>query len=185
MPLKGHRRTCRCVGCSAETRARGMRSLRRALPNRRRKVARRARPDYRLGKAAKRKVKEMASVLRKALKFNRRRKVRHANPPEGAVSRVGTAPTLTVSGHGSLQYPRGALRVSSDPRSIYLDLGGAAPPVPGSRVTRIEYDDPVKAVEAYGEIGRFRHDCSDPFVVGSASGGSVLLTSKSTSWRKE
>jgi hypothetical protein len=84
-----------------------------------------------------------------------------------------------------MQFPSGAIYASSDPHSVRLALGGSAAPRPGARVTRIEYDDPVKAVEAYKEIGRFRHDCSDPFIVGPANGANVILTSKSIAWRKE
>jgi len=109
---------------------------------------------------------------------------RKANPETGATF-IGRAPTLTVSGHGHFQFPRGVLRAAPDKRSVYLDLGGDKAPPVGSRVTRVEYDDPVKAVEAYKEIGRFRHDCADPFIVGPAAGGTVLLSSKSIAWKRE
>lgn len=183
MKLKGHKPGCRCVGCSAATRSRGMARL-GMNPKRRRKV-RKANPRRRA-----------------APKKARARRVRR-NPPYGPGSRgvnvswsrkrnpesestfIGRAPTLTVAGQGNLQFPRGMLHRGVDGYSVRLDLGGAPAPRPGSRVTRIEYDDPVKAVEAYKEIGRFRHDCDDPFVVGPAQGGSVLLTSKSIAWRSE
>lgn len=107
---------------------------------------------------------------------------RHRNPDSDF---IGSAPTLWVSGQGPLQFPRGELRSAPDATGIYLDLGGSPAPRPGARVTRIDYDDPEKAVEAYKTIGRFRHNCEEPFIVGNAQGGSVLLTSKSTAWRKE
>ena len=107
---------------------------------------------------------------------------RRRNPDE---SFIGRAPTLAVRGSGDMYFPRGVLRKGPDGQSVRLDLGGAPAPRPGSSVTRIDYDDPVKAMDAYKEIARFRHDCREPFIVSPAKDGSILLTSKSTAWRIE
>ncbi len=164
MALKGHRRGCKCVGCSPATRARGMKKL----TNRRRRPVRRAKLHRKIAGQAR---------TRRVGRAPRR------NPDENF---IGSAPSLKVHGHGTLSYPRGVLRATSDPHVVRLDLGGAAPPPQGARVTWIYYDDPVKAVEAYGEIDRFEHVAEDhPFIVGPAQGGSVLLTSKSIAWRRE
>lgn len=111
--------------------------------------------------------------------WNRKRR---RNPSESGQT-IGTAPSLTVSGQGALQFPLGVLKTGPDANTVRLILGGSPAPRPGSRVTRVEYDDPVKAVNAYKEIGRFRHDCADPFIVGPSDGGSVLLASKSKAWK--
>jgi hypothetical protein len=139
--------------------------------------------------------KRMRKQLRKAAAKKEAMRRRQKNPARRAPRRVhrnpasdfiGSAPSLKVHGHGTLSYPRGVLRATSDPHVVRLDLGGAAPPPQGARVTWIYYDDPVKAVEAYGEIDRFEHVAEDhPFIVGPAQGGSVLLTSKSIAWRRE
>lgn len=111
-----------------------------------------------------------------------RRRARRRNPDS---SFIGSAPTLWAWGGQRYDFPRGVLRASPNANGVYLDLGGATAPPVGAKIKRIEYDDPVKALEAYKEIGRFRHDCKDPFVVSPAQDGKVLLSSKTTAWRLE
>lgn len=214
MALKGHKPACKCVGCSAATRKRGMSSLgiggsrakvAASVPNRKRRKTRKhkntrgrdkatfAYADSKAHKRRMEKLRRRAAITQKKAKgrmLNRKAKnrpvVRRRRNPADAGGFIGRAPSLSVSRYGDFQFPSGTLFATSDPHVVRLFAGvGAKVPPEGSKVTRIEYDDPVKAVEAYKEIGRFRHDCSDPFVVGQAQGGNVLLTSKSTAWRRE
>lgn len=115
---------------------------------------------------------------------NARRVIRRRKRNE-APQIIGTAPSLSVKGGGTLHFPLGRLRAGPGPHSVSLDTGGAKAPAPGSKVVRIEYDDPAKAVSAYGRIDRFTHACRSPFIVGPASNGSVALTSKSIAWKGE
>lgn len=123
------------------------------------------------------------AALKKARRANPARWRRNA-PEVGGF--IGSAPSLKIQGQGFVHFPRGVLRTGADPRSVYLVLGGSPAPKIGARVTRVEYNDPEKAIEAYGSPGRFFHDCEEPFVVSAVNGGTAVLSTKSaTAWKKE
>lgn len=149
------------------------------------KRARRPARRVRIHRNAKRRVARR--VVRRRRHVNRRcvNRPRPRRRPNPEATFIGDAPTLYVSGVGKLDFPRGELLAGTDHNSVYLDLGGDKAPPVGAKVTRIDYDDPEKAVEAYKEIARFRHDCKDPFIIGPAQDGLVVLSSKSVAWKGE
>ena len=59
--MRGHKRGCRCVGCSPKTRAKGMRAMKRAAKNPRRK-RRSAAPTWQLSNPATRKGSKYATL---------------------------------------------------------------------------------------------------------------------------
>lgn len=145
-------------------RARARRAVKRAVNRRPRRAPRPARRP------------------RRAVNRQRVRNRRARNPEEGL---IGFAPTLYVRGSEPLNFPEGSLLIGEDGYSCCLELGGAKAPPAGAKVYKMDYDDPAKAVEAYGRIDRFEHKCESPLTVGKTAEGVTPLVGTVRVWETD
>jgi hypothetical protein len=140
----------------------------------------RARARRRIKRAVNRRPRRAPRPARRPRRAGNRRRAR--NPNEGL---VGYAPTLYVRGDKPLNFPEGLLLIGEDGFSCYLELGGVKAPPEGAKVYKIDYDDPAKAVEAYGRIDRFTHECESPLVVGKTAEGVTKLVGTVRVWETD
>lgn len=208
--LKGHKPGCRCVGCSSATRKRGMAKL--GLKNRRghrnplnrsesRHVARTAAQAIRTSEynAKKKSGKQAryfqgkAVALAETLSMSETRagrkagrklegRARSLKNPRQETHFIGSRVTLYVSGR---VYPYESSTIFGGPDTYSATVHVQTkhwPPLNG-RVTRIDYDNPEKAMRAYGKNGRFRHDFTSPARIYSVGAGRITVNSQSRIWR--
>lgn len=166
--LKGHKPACKCVGCSAVTRARGLARIRGGL--KRKSQA-----------GAKFMLKMWKAKAKNPAKKTPRRAKRHSNP-KTSMRLVGTRPTLYLD-RGARTF---AGRLHAGPQGNQLTILGKfpAPQIRGMKISRIDYDNKPKALRAYGKSGRFRHDFQAPVRVVLAARGRIVVESSSRIWKE-
>lgn len=179
--LRGHKPACKCVGCSAETRRRGMKALglrkktrkaakakpvlgtHKELSERLERKRRMGFPFYENARKAHRravrkairrnKTKKHKPALRRFMRTHRKR--RHANP---AGNLIGTSPVVHAA--YTYRFPKARLitgQNSYQVRIIGIRSGTALPIGYGSTVRAIDYRNDAKAMRAYKRRAPFRH----------------------------
>lgn len=204
MKLKGHRPACKCVGCSAATRARGMKAL-GLHPNKarvskgaktpgarivgksrksRRKQIRRAQAAFeRIDRATGSKISKLAD--RKSFPNPRRRRnparrvVRHGNP---AGNLIGTSAVLHV---GARAYRAGGRLMTGPGPHRFTITGARSLRLDGKRIRAVDYRHDAKALRAYGRVAPFRHKFTRPAWIQSSGGGRIVVESRSPLWEKQ
>lgn len=200
--LKGHKPGCKCVGCSADTRRRGMKALglSKSAPRSAKKRAKMVRaavkklakmkkypnPKRRSRRPADYGLKITRAILKRdraegVRKLRAAKKRRHANP---AGNLIGTSPVLHVRGR-AFSFPGARLVTGSNPhRANVVGIRGRRYPM-NHRVLCIDYRNDGKAMRAYGRIAPFRHKFTSEARIISAGSGKIVIECRSTIWEKQ
>lgn len=184
--LKGHKPHCKCVGCSADTRRRGMKALGlskkapRSHSKRRRMVRAAVKKLAAMKKYPNPKRRKKIKARRKPAALQRRNlaKRRHANPVGHS---IGTA-VLVFSSRGNV---RGARLMTGPGEHRFTVLGTGSRRIDGAKVRRVEYRNDAKAMRAYGRRAPFQHTFSSPAHVLSSGGGRIVIESSRRLWEKQ
>lgn len=190
--LRGHKPACKCVGCSAETRRRGMKAL--GLSKNPPRKAHKGKTKRAIAKSIKRHAKKTAALVkpRKRRKYkkllrkiaaakclpNRKRRARHSNP---AGNLIGTSVVI----HSSRGRTRGARLLTGPGENRFTVLGTGSKRIDGARVKAVDYRHDAKAMRAYGRIAPFRHRFTSPAHVLSSGGGRIVIQSSRRIWEKQ
>lgn len=183
--LKGHKPACKCVGCSAATRARGMAKL-GLSKGRKHKNARKAHRGpvkrLRVKALAKRFKKKLKKAARVDTRRHRKATKKHANPSSFL---IGTSPVMHTS-RGRFAY-KGARLITGPGEHCFSIIGGKAHrhPAPGVKVSCIDYRHDAKALRSYGRIAPFRHRFSSAASVKSSGTGRIVVQSSARIWEKQ
>ncbi len=162
-------------------------------------VARKVRGGYAVGPVSPRRPTRRAKAALRPALSRKRRLIRKRRAPISPAAPAGLAAlanppgeigrSVTLHGRRSWHYPISRISRGSHEREAVLVAIGKAPPI-GSRFSRVDYDNPAKALRAYGRVDRFRHDrerapLTLSRVAKSGRGFRALLTAKVPVWRKD